>query len=293
MSTTADTKFFLPLRDGARLHYRDSGAGAGAGAAIILLHGWGASGDFFERQAALAQQGLRLIVPDLRGHGLSQGGPEGPQRGPLTLAMLAADVGELIAQLALERYSLVGWSMGAMVAWEHLRDAGLGRLDKLSVVDMTAKIVTDDGWPHGLTGGYPEAMVAPTVAAVRADWARLAQTSAAKLFARGTRAEPALLARLTALMRANAAEGLAQLWSDMARQDYRALLPRLGERCQYIYGKESRLYNEATFLQMARLTGTSRLVGLAGAGHAPQWEQPEAFAAALTRHLASQPRGQV
>ncbi len=289
MSTTADTKFFLPLRDGARLHYRDSGAGA----PVILLHGWGASGDFFERQMALAAQGLRLIVPDLRGHGQSHGAPGGAGRRPLAIAALAADVGELIARLGLERYSLVGWSMGAMVAWEHLRACGLDSLHTLSVIDMTAKIVTDDEWQHGLTGGYPEAMVAPTAAAVRANWPRMAEISAAKLFARSASPEAAQLEHLAALMRANAAEGLAQLWTDMARQDYRALLPSLGERCQYIYGKESRLYNEATFQHLARMTGTTQLVGVAGAGHAPQWEQPDAFAAALTRHLAQHPWGQV
>ncbi|MEC5163323.1 MULTISPECIES: alpha/beta fold hydrolase [unclassified Janthinobacterium] len=287
MSTTTGTNSELALRDGARLHYRDSGAGAPAPVPVILLHGWGASGDFFERQTALAGRGLRLIVPDLRGHGRSPGVPGAP----LSIAMLAADLRELIAHLELGRYSLVGWSMGAMVAWEHLRGDGLGGLDKLSVVDMTAKIVTDAAWSDGLTGGYPETMVAPTAAAVRANWGRLADISAAKLFARGASPDPALLARLGALMRANAAEGLAQLWTDMARQDYRALLPALGERCQYIYGKESRLYAEATFHHLARMTGTTQLVGLAGAGHAPQWEQPEAFGAALLRHLAADRSG--
>ena len=280
MSTTGCTISSLLLRDGARLHYRD----AGAGAAVIFLHGWGASGDFFERQVPLATPALRLIVPDQRGHG--QSSPARP-RGELSIALLAADLGELIAHLGLARFSLVGWSMGAMVAWEYLRRYGADRLDKLCVLDMTPKIVTDDAWPYGLTGGYPDTMVAPTAAAVRANWERFAQVSAAKLFARSAAPAPALLQRFSALMGANAPEGLAQLWTDMARQDYRALLPSLGRRCQYIYGKESRLYNEETFTHLARMTGTDALVGLDGAGHAPQWEQPQAFASALLSHLNS------
>ncbi|MDC8757172.1 alpha/beta fold hydrolase [Janthinobacterium fluminis] len=279
MSTTECTKFSFTTQDGARLHYRDTGSGK----AVILLHGWGASGEFFEPQMALAAQGLRLIVPDQRGHGASQ-----DARQPLSVGLLAADLRALIAHLGLDNYSLVGWSMGAMIAWEHLRETGLAALDKLSVIDMTAKIVTDDEWAHGLAGGYPAAQVAQTAAAVRADWRRYAKLSAARLFARGAAPDPALLARLTAIMRGNAAEGLAQLWTDMARQDYRALLPTLGERCQYIYGAESRLYHPATFAHLARLTGTTQTNGIAGAGHLPQWEQTQAFSATLSRHLWGQ-----
>ncbi|WP_317203564.1 alpha/beta hydrolase [Janthinobacterium sp.] len=277
MSTTSYTNSSLLLRDGARLHYRD----AGRGPALILIHGWGASGAFFERQMALAARGFRLIVPDQRGHGASRDADHA-----LTIALLAADLRELIAHLQLSGFSLLGWSMGAMVAWEYLRGHGMTGLRTLSVIDMTAKIVTDADWAHGLSGGYPAALVAATADTVRSNWPRLAQVSAAKLFARGADPDPALLRQFTALMRANAAEGLAQLWTDMARQDYRAFLPELGERCQYIYGKESRLYKEETFIHLARMTGTTRLAGLAGAGHIPQWEQPEAFAAALCGHLA-------
>ena len=276
MSTTRCVLSELPLRDGARLRYRDSGAGR----PLVLIHGWGASGAFFERQAALAAQGWRLIVPDLRGHGAS---PD-PDHAP-TIAMLAADLRELIVHLDLDRYSLVGWSMGAMVAWDYLRSHGTAQLDKLSVVDMTAKITTDAEWEHGLAGGYPATLARQTADTVRDTWERYAKLSAGRLFARGASPAAALLEQFAGIMRANAAEGLAQLWIDMARQDYRALLPTLGEQCQYIYGKESRLYNEATFVHLARLTGTSRLVGIAGAGHVPQWEQPQAFAAALLSHL--------
>ena len=278
MSTTTYTNSSLVLRDGARLHYHDDGSGP----ALLLLHGWGASGAFFEQQMALAAQGLRLIVPDQRGHGASRDAGQA-----LTIALLAADLHALITHLKLSSFSLVGWSMGAMVAWEYLRTYGTAGLEKISVIDMTAKIVTDDDWRHGLSGGYPVTMVAATADAIRNNWSRFAQISAAKLFARNAEPDPALLQQFTAIMRANAPEGLAQLWSDMARQDYRALLPSLGEQCQFIYGKESRLYNAETFAHLAHLTGTRRLVGLADAGHVPQWEQPQAFGAALNKHLSN------
>jgi non-heme chloroperoxidase len=278
VSTTTYTISSLALRDGARLHYCASGNGA----AVIFLHGWGASGAFFQPQMALSAQGLRLIVPDQRGHGASQDADH-----PLTIAMLAADLHELIVHLQLSSFSLVGWSMGAMVAWEYLRTHGTAGLEKLSVIDMTAKILTDDDWQHGLAGGCTAALIEQTADSVRQNWQRHAKMSAARLFARGASPDPALLKKFTEIMRANAAQGLAQLWLDMARQDYRALLPGLGEKCQYIYGSESRLYNADTFAALARLTGTGAVVGIANAGHVPQWEQPEAFTAALIGHLTA------
>lgn len=264
-------------QDGTCIHYRDIGAGK----PLILVHGWAASSAFFERQVPLAAQGLRLIVPDLRGHGASR-----DARHTLTIGLLAADLRQLIEHLRLDSFALAGWSMGAMVAWEYLRSFGAGGMDKLSVIDMTARIVTDEGWPYGLTGGYPAAMAQQTALAILGNWERFSALSAGRLFARNATPEPALLEHFSALMRANRPQGLASLWQDMARQDYRALLPTLGADCQFIYGRESRLYSPETFVHLGQMTGTPHVTGLADAGHVLHWEQPEAFGAALRGHLA-------
>ena len=229
---------------------------------------------------ALAARGLRLIVPDQRGHGASQG-----THHQLTIGLLAADLRALIVHLGLTGFSLVGWSMGAMVAWEYLRQFGRIGLDKLSIVDMTPKIVSDDDWAHGLTGGYPAAMVQQTAQSVRTNWQRVSMLGAGRLFARNATPDPALLQQFAGIMRANHPDGLANLWIDMARQDYRRLLPTLGMDCQFIHGMESRLYRPETFAHLAQMTATTQLTGLADAGHVLQWEQPDAFGKALLHHL--------
>lgn len=54
-----------------RLHYRVTSAGAGA-PTILLLHGWSGNYTVFEPLVALLNaRGYSTIVPDLRGHGLS------------------------------------------------------------------------------------------------------------------------------------------------------------------------------------------------------------------------------
>ena len=61
----ADRHLSVP---GARLRYRDEGAGP----AVVFVHGWTLDLDMWEPQAPLAAQ-LRLVRFDRRGFGLSSG----------------------------------------------------------------------------------------------------------------------------------------------------------------------------------------------------------------------------
>ena len=53
--------------DGATIHVRVGGSGP----AVLLLHGFGDSGDMWEPLAAVLVAGHTVVVPDLRGMGLS------------------------------------------------------------------------------------------------------------------------------------------------------------------------------------------------------------------------------
>src|ERR1700750_998512 len=92
---------FFTASDGARIAYRDEGAGT----PLVLLHGLMAHGGFFRAQADLAAD-FRVIAIDLRGHGASAKAGERP-----TVEQLAADVSELAEALDLEGAIGVGWSM--------------------------------------------------------------------------------------------------------------------------------------------------------------------------------------
>jgi pimeloyl-ACP methyl ester carboxylesterase len=93
----------LTLRDGTVLAYRDIGSGP----VLLLVHGWAASGIFFEDIAARLADEFRVIIPDLRGHGDTPAGP-----GRATITDLADDMDELIATLGIAPIIALGWSMG-------------------------------------------------------------------------------------------------------------------------------------------------------------------------------------
>lgn len=86
---------------------------------VILLHGYGSCAYVFhETMAPLAAAGYRVIAPELRGHGLSQG----PVRsGDYTTPALARHVIEIMDALGVECATLLGHSMGAGVALEIAR----------------------------------------------------------------------------------------------------------------------------------------------------------------------------
>jgi pimeloyl-ACP methyl ester carboxylesterase len=92
------------MGDGARIHYHRTG---GDKPPVVLFHGFSDNGLCWTRVAQVLQEHYDVIMPDARGHGLSEA-PEGEY----TARVHAADLAALIQALDLERPALMGHSMG-------------------------------------------------------------------------------------------------------------------------------------------------------------------------------------
>jgi pimeloyl-ACP methyl ester carboxylesterase len=101
--------------DGTELAYHELGEGR----PVILLHGLFSDAVMnwikFGHAARIARDGFRVIMPDLRAHGLSAR-PHEPEYYPT--GILARDLRELIAQLGLTDFHLGGFSLGARTTVE-------------------------------------------------------------------------------------------------------------------------------------------------------------------------------
>ncbi|UDM51767.1 alpha/beta fold hydrolase [Cupriavidus sp. MP-37] len=248
---------------------------AGQGRPLLLLHGWSVDGTAFDGQRALALAGFRVIAPDHAGHGLSR------QRAGAGVAALARDVAALVAHLGLADVVVAGWSMGAMVAWALLRDQPQLPLAAVGSIDMTPRMITGPGWPHGLHGHYDMAHASQMADRVRADWLRLAPSVASGLWAAGRRPEPAATQRIAHMARQCDATVLAGLWEDMARQDFRDTLRAARLPLFHLYGAASRLYAPSVGLATRALHPAAGFSVVPEAGHSPHMEQAPAFNAAL------------
>jgi pimeloyl-ACP methyl ester carboxylesterase len=110
---TGATTHFWKASDGVELAYREMGDGR----PVILLHGLFSNADTnwikFGTAQRIADNGFRVIMPDLRAHGLS-GKPHEPEHYPRGIR----DVRELVAELGLTEFDLGGFSLGARTTVE-------------------------------------------------------------------------------------------------------------------------------------------------------------------------------
>ena len=101
--------------DGIDLAYHELGAGR----PVILLHGLFSDATMnwikFGHAGRIANEGFRVIMPDLRAHGLSSK-PQEPEHYPV--GILARDLRELIVHLQVSDFDLGGFSLGARTTVE-------------------------------------------------------------------------------------------------------------------------------------------------------------------------------
>lgn len=95
--------------DGVEIAWRETGQGR----PLLLIHGFMSEADTnwikYGHAAALANAGYRVIMPDLRAHGIS-GKPHDPKFYPRDI--LADDQFALLAHLDITDYDLCGYSLG-------------------------------------------------------------------------------------------------------------------------------------------------------------------------------------
>jgi non-heme chloroperoxidase len=122
---------------GLRLHVREWGNPDGA--PILLIHAWSQNHLCWAKQynSALADE-FRLVAYDLRGHGMSEA-PLDPEH-YADAALWADDAAAIIAQLALDRPVLVGWSYGCFAICDYLRSHGQDRIAAIDFVGGAAKL---------------------------------------------------------------------------------------------------------------------------------------------------------
>jgi non-heme chloroperoxidase len=126
--------------NGASLYFEDEGNGT----PIVFLPGVMTGVRFFAHQLADLPPDRRTIALDYRGHGRSENTETGH-----TVPGYADDLRAFLDRRDLNNVVLVGWSMGALVAWEYVDRFETDRLQGLVDVDMSASAFAWDNYEHG------------------------------------------------------------------------------------------------------------------------------------------------
>jgi pimeloyl-ACP methyl ester carboxylesterase len=108
--------------------------GADAGRRLLLVHGFpAAKEDFADHIDRLGELGWHVVAPDQRGHGESD---QPADEAAYSLRIFAADLLALADFLGWDHFTLLGHSMGGMVA-QYLALAAPDRLDGLILMDTS------------------------------------------------------------------------------------------------------------------------------------------------------------
>jgi pimeloyl-ACP methyl ester carboxylesterase len=111
--------------NGTTIHVRIGGSGP----AVVLLHGYGDTGDMWAPLAAELMRDHTVIAPDLRGMGLSAAATDG-----FTKKNQAEDVAGVLDALHIRQADVVGHDIGNMVAFAFAA-AHQGRTTRLVMMD--------------------------------------------------------------------------------------------------------------------------------------------------------------
>lgn len=273
--TNTISRLTLQRPDGTTIAYRDSGSGQ----PIMLVHGWGTNGRFFRDQRRALAGTHRVIVPDLRGHGES--GPLGESE---SFRVFADDLAMLIDRLDLENLILVGWSLGAMVAWDLLTRHAPSAVKGLVVVEMVPRLLNDPDWSYGLRDdeGEGEGIFAHALASMRQDWPAFTGVFIPRIYARnGSPRQPDLVRTARAWAMDNDPESMAAAWVALVGQDFRGRVSQIAVPTLIVYGERSQLYDPEASTWLQEQIPDARCIGFPEAGHAPHLEAPDRFTAVL------------
>ncbi|EHK53866.1 alpha/beta fold hydrolase [Allomesorhizobium alhagi] len=258
----------------ARIHGGSAGTTSyirsGAGEPLLLIHGVGMNATIWQPQIELLKSRYDVIAIDMLGHGESRLPPESP-----VLSDYASQVIELIDHLGLEKVSIVGHSMGALVAQEVALSAAerVRRIVSLNAVfrrpPSLARAVRERA--AGLNGHGDASGVAATIARWFGDPvpAELAE-AAAKARDALERVDP---------------EGYARTYRLFAHADaeHADRLPQLAMPALFMTGSEDKNSSPAMSAAMARLAPLGRCIVLDGEKHMMALASP----AKVTEHIAA------
>jgi pimeloyl-ACP methyl ester carboxylesterase len=249
---------------------------AGAGPPAVLIHGNSSSSRAFSRQldGPLGER-FRLVAIDLPGHGASA---DAEDPALYSFRNQAKTLRALIEALALGAATIVGWSRGGHLALEMAHDLPQARG---FMIFGTPPIAVPPAMgaaflPNPAMGfGFAEKLNRDQASAYVASFFKPGFADIAPFFL-----EDALRAD------GRARAGVAASLTAGGYSDEAIVVRDLKAPLAVLHGADDQLINGAYFASLAMPTlWRGAVQTIAGAGHAPQWETPQAFDALLAAFL--------
>jgi pimeloyl-ACP methyl ester carboxylesterase len=244
---------------------------SGDGRPVLLIHGLGSDNRSWEYQEDELKNHFQLVMPDLRGHGLSEGGISDF----VPAQRFAEDLNALLSHLDIDRTHVVGESMGGIVALEFALDFPQ-RLNKLVLVDTTPRVTEETadvvyGWREAQLAGGDDAYF----------WANVRSCFTPEWIVKNPSTIEHLRQRAQSLNPEGAvAAGLGLISTDLTNR-----LSDINAETLIVHGDKDEIIN----IEMGRIINRgikgSKLKVLNGSGHVPTVQKTKEFNRLLTSFL--------
>ena len=260
------------------LYYEDHGTGQ----PIVLIHGYPLSGASWEKQLpGLLEAGYRVITYDRRGFGKSSQPTAG-----YNYDKFAQDLHQLVTQLKLRDFTLVGFSMGGGEVVRYMRNHGSGSVNKAVIISgVPPYLLKAADNPEGVDGsvfaGIEKAVAADRYAFFSGFFQNFYNTD---VFLGKRVSEQAIQASWNVAAGSSATASLACVaaW----HEDFRDDLARIGVPTLVIQGDADRILPiTATGLRTAKLIKGARQVVVKDGPHCITWTHAEEVNAELLSFL--------
>jgi 3-oxoadipate enol-lactonase len=252
-----------------RLHHVVDGSAEAP--VLILSSSLGTTHEMWEPQLGTLSESFRVVRYDRRGHGRSP-----VAAGTTTIDELGSDLVELLDDLGVERVSFCGLSLGGIEGmWLAVNEAK--RLERLALCCTAASFTPRQGWVD-------------RAATVRSRGVEaIADAVLERWFRPSFRAlQPGIVSRFRAMLVSTPAEGYAACCDALADADLEPRLAEISAPTLVLTGAGDPVVPPSSGDALAAaITGATHTV-VEDAAHIANVEQPDAFTAALVRHLGGQ-----
>ncbi|QFT77287.1 alpha/beta fold hydrolase [Erythrobacter sp. THAF29] len=266
--------------DGLELHYRDYPGPQGYdGPPVLCLHGLTRNARDFAALADHLSETRRVIVPEMRGRGMSDYAPDPSTYNP---AQYVADVEKLLAEQGIDRFIAIGTSMGGLMTMM-LAAARPGRIAAAVLNDIGPEIepagIERIAGYVGQGGSYPTWIhAARSLAKVHGEafpdfdldqWLEMAKRTL--IVSQNGRITYDYDMAIAEPFKQPGGAAPADLWS--------AFEALRGVPMLLVRGELSDLVSPETVRRMEEINPAMRTVTIPRVGHAPTLDEPEARAA--------------
>ncbi|CAN7637858.1 3-oxoadipate enol-lactonase [Bosea sp. LjRoot237] len=259
--------------NGVCLHYRHEPAPGRP--VLVFINSLGTDFRIWQDVADRLAGQFGFVFYDKRGHGLSELGDA-----PVSIETYAADLAALLDHLGIAQATLCGLSIGGLIA-QSLYRTRPGLVKKLILCDTAAKIGTAQSWNDRIAATLSTG-IASFADGVMEKWFT-------PDFHRNRAAD--LTGYKTMLSRQLPA-GYAAACAAIRDADYSAAAPAIVVPTLMVVGDQDGSTPPELVRSLAEAIPGARFEVIAGAGHIPCVEQPEALSALIADFMASKHDGE-